>query len=873
MAWHHRVWNLVRQRRLSDEIDEELRFHIDSAERRNIAAGMPPDEARSDAIRRFGNAAVVRERTRDADLFLIADTIRQDVGFAVRSLRRNPAFAAMALLTLALGIGATTAIFTVVRSVLLRPLPFPDPDALQVISYGSPAPAWLYPGMSDEGYLEFREANRTFETLATFASVQSTLTGAGDAVRISGATVTTDFFRVLGVDAAAGRTFGPEDDRQGSENVVLLGSALWRGRFGAEPAVLNRTVTLNGIPHRVAGIMPDGFSYPAEAEYWIPLTVRLDPRLGYTRPVIGRLKSGVTREQAQADLDTWASQRPPDPRRPRDLVARVTSLHDAMVGDVRLPLLVFAGGVSFLLLIVCANVANLLLMRAVSRRQEIATRLALGASRARLVRQLLTESAVLSIAGGLAGIGIAALAGPALVSSIPPARLPQDIQIGADGWVLAFTAGLSLLTGLVVGLAPIVQTTRDEHFDALRAGNASATRRSRHVRHALVVAQVALTLMLLIGAGLLVKSFATLRGVPLGFTPDRVMTMTMDLPASRYPSAADAVVFHERLLESLSALPGVESAAVVNWLPLGDMVIWGDVQAEDRGDLRGKYNATKVAIGADYFRTMGIRVVRGRTFTVRDHRGSQPVIIVSESVARRLWPDGDAIGRRMALNERPEPGEWLTVVGVVEDIRQQGFASKAAHAVYQPYQQVTNRFFVGYMTFLVRTTGEPAVAAPMMRAALTRIDPNEAPQSLATLEAVIDRTVAEPRLQAQVLAAFSIAALLLAVVGIYGVLASSVLERRFEIGIRMTLGADAASVVRLMLRSTLLLTTIGVVLGLSGALALTGLLQSLLFDVAPTDSATFIASAAIVLVAAIGAAVLPARRASTTDPLRALRAE
>lgn len=873
MAWHHRLWNVLRRQRLEDDIDEELRFHIESTVRASLAAGMSPGAARRDALRRFGNPSVIRERTQDADVHRLADELRQNLAFALRSLRKRPAFAAIALLTLALGIGATTAMFTVVRSMLLRPLPFPEPGALQVIAHSQPGAYWLHPGMSDAGYLEFREANHTFESIATFAHAQATLTGQGDATRVIGAMVTADFFRVLRVGAAVGRTFGADDGRSESDRIVIIADRLWREGFGADPGLVNRTIALNGLPHRVVGIMPHGFSYPADATYWMPLVVRLDPNLGYTRPVIGRLKPGVAREQAQADLEVWTRTLPPDPRRPPDLVARVTPLHAAIVGDVRRPLLIMAGAVALVLLIVCANVANLLLMRAVARRQEIATRLALGADRGRLARQLLTESALLSVVGGAAGAGIASLAGPALLSSIPRGRLPQDLPVQADGWVLAFTAGLSVMTGLIVGLAPLVQTARESPYAALRIGAASPTRRSYRLRHALVVAQIAVTLTLLVGAGLLLKSFTTLRSVPLGFTPGRVLTMTVDLPMSRYRSVDDAVMFHDRLLSAIGSLPDVRSAAAVNWLPLGNMVIGGDVYAEDRPDLHGRYSATKVAVSPDYFETIGIRVVRGRAFTARDRRGSQPVVIVSESVARRLWPGGDPVGKRVSVRDRPRARDWLTVVGVVEDVRQDGFRGAPGHAVYQPYGQVVNRFWVGYMTFLVRTNGDPAQAAPLMRAALTGVDRNEAPESMATLDAVLDRSVAEPRFQARVLALFSLLALLLAALGLYGVLASSVLERRFEIGVRMALGADRASVVRMVLRRSVWLTAVGVLLGLAGAVALTRVLETLLYNVAPTDAPTFAAATIVLMAVAFAAALQPARRASAVDPVVALRAE
>jgi putative ABC transport system permease protein len=811
---------------------------------------------------------------RDADVFVFADNVRQDVGFAVRSLRRRPGFAAVALMTIALGIGSTTAIFTIVRSVILRPLPFPEPERLHVISYGGTGlPVWLYPGMSDEGYLAFKDANRSYETISTFTNAQATLTGAGDATRLAGATVTTGFFRVLGVSAAIGRTFAPEDDLTGSEKRVLISDSVWRARFGGDASLVDRTIMLDGEPHRVVGILPPGFTYPKGAEFWTPLTVRLSPNLGYVRPVIGRLRQGVSLEQAQADLETWISSLRPDPRRSKDLVARVTPLHDAMTAGVRQPLWIFAGAVVFVLLIASSNVANLLLMRAVSRRQEIATRLALGAGRGRLVRQLLTESALLSLIGGIGGAALAGVAGPALLNLVPAGRLPQDLSIQTDWWVLAFAVGLSLLTGLIVGLAPIVQTARDGHHGTLREVTATATRRSHRLREILVVAEVALTLVLLVGAGLLVRSFLTLRAVPLGFTPARVMTMTVDLPELQYPAAQDIAPFHQELLMTLAALPGVVSAGAVNWLPLGDMQIWGDVQAEDRRDLVGKYTATKAVVSPGYFAAMGIPVVRGRAFTDDDTAASQPVLIVSESVARRLWPDGDALGKRMALKDSPQPRDWLTVVGVVGDVRQGGLRSQPAHAVYQPYTQVTSRFFLAYMTFVVRTDGDPSQAAPMLRAALNRQDRDLAPQSIAAMDAIIDRTIAEPKFQTRALVVFSIAALLLAVVGIYGVLSSAVLERRFEIGIRMALGADRTSVVRMVLRRTLLLATVGVALGLAGSFVVTGVLTKLLFNVTPTDPAAFVVAGIILLMAALAAALLPAHRASSIDPLVALKVE
>jgi putative ABC transport system permease protein len=526
----------------------------------------------------------------------------------------------------------------------------------------------------------------------------------------------------------------------------------------------------------------------------------------------------------------------------------------------------------FVLLIACANVANLLLMRAVSRRQEIATRLALGASRGRLTRQLLTEAALLSLAGGIAGTALALVAGPALLALVPPDRLPQDITIRMDAWAFAFTVLLSLLTGLIVGLAPIAQTARDTH-GTLRETTAAPTRQSRRLREILVVAEVALTLVLLVGAGLLLRSFMSLRDVPLGFAPEQVVTMTVDLPESHYPAAAGIRTFHRQLLSSLSLLPNLRSAAAVNWLPLGDMVISGDLQAEDRPDLVGKYNATKVVVSPHYFSTMGIPLLRGRDFTDRDTEASEPVLIVSESVARQFWSDGDPVGKRVAVRDNPQAQDWLTVVGVVKDVRQGGPRARPAHSVYQPYAQVTNRFFLAYMTFVMRTNGDPADVVPSIRTVLNQVDPNLAPQAMATMDGVIDRTIAEPKFQTRTLGVFSLTALLLAAIGVYGVLASSVLERRVEIGVRMALGADATSVVGMVLRRSMLLIGEGVVLGLAGAFALTGMLTRLLFNVTPTDLTSFALASVVLMAAGLTATLVPARRASSIDPLAALRTE
>ena len=872
MSWIHRLTNVLRHRDLNPEIDEELQFHIDSRIRDGVAAGLTPEAARRDALERFGGRMGIREQTRDANILVRLETVGQDSVFAVRSFRKRPAFALGALLTLALGIGASTTILTVVRSVLLRPLPFPDSDKVCAISYTSPgSPYWLQPGLADGTYLALRSQDRSFETLATFGSAPLTLSGTGEATRVIVAMVTPDFFRVLRVSPSLGAGFAPDQDQPGRRQVVLLGDAVWRGRFGADPAVVNRSVTLDGTVYTVVGVLPPGFSYPSRADIWMPLEVRNDPHLSFTRPVIGRLKPGVSRDQARAAFEAFITNQPGTAGDRQDQIARVVSLKSAIVDDTTRPLLIFAGAVAFVLLIACANVANLLLIRAVARRQEIATRLAIGASRGRLVRQLLTESALLSLTGGLAATLVSYIATPALLTFVPAGTLPRDAEIHIDFWVVAVTLTLALVAGVVLGIVPALQSIRGDVSNTLRAGVASAPKRALRFRQSLIVAEMALALVLLVGAGLLARSFVKLRSIEPGFEPSHVMTMTLDLPEGLYPTPVALSAFHQRLLESLSSLPDIVSAGAVNWIPLGDMSLQGDFTVQ--GHATPAWYVTKAAVSPGYFKTMGIRLLEGREFTSQDGRAGPPVVVVNESTARRMWPGGHAVGQRLSIETTPKPQDWLTVVGVVADVRQGGLMHRAPPAVYQPYQQVTRPSWISRMTFVVRTSGDPQAVAPMMRGALAAIDNNQAPHAMGSMEDLIADTIAEPRFHTRLLGLFSILALVLSAIGVYAVLASSVVERRREIGVRIALGADRASVAAMIVRRTLALAAIGVVLGTIGSLVLTRVLSTFLFNIAPTDPATFVAAAGALVVVALIAGLIPARKASSVDPLISLRAE
>jgi putative ABC transport system permease protein len=797
----------------------------------------------------------------------------QDIRYAARMLHRNPGFTATAVLALALGIGANTAVFTVVNGVLLRPLPFPEPGRLFLISYTQQnAPFATPPSLSDRHYLEFRRHDQLFERIATFSSSAVSLTGAGDPVRVPTVSTTPDFFAVLRVNPALGRTFLPKEDQPGRDAVAMLGDKLWRNRFGADARIVGKTITLDGVAHTVIGVMPPGFTFPSDAELWRPMAVRIDSHNSMSRPVVGRLKAGISQQQAQAALEAFAAGLPPESDGRREMTPRIVPLKESLVGDSRKSLLIFAGAVAFVLLIACANVANLLLMRAASRQQEVAMRSALGAGRWRLIRQLLTESTLVSLCGGAAGMLLALWGVPGLLALAPGGKIPRVAEIQIDGWAFAFTFGISLLTGIVFGLAPAFRATRRELRESLSHGARSVIGRHERLRSVLVVSEIALALVLLSGAGLMLKSFLRMRAVDPGFRPENVLTVTVDLPPSVYSTATQMQAFHERALAKLAGLPGVIAAGAVNWRPLGPALVKGDFQLEGGRRRPRGYIVDKPGVSADYFHAMGIRLLSGRDFTRRDNAGAPRVSIISQSVARQLWPGEEPVGKRISMADHPKPGDWLTIVGVVDDIRQQSLTRKPSPAIYQPYLQINRPFFLDHMTFAIRMVRNSQSGAPALRAVFREMDKDQ-PVQMASMEELVAATTAEPLFQTRLLSAFSILALMLSAIGIYGVLAYSVTERTHEIGIRMALGCGTGELLWMVLRRTLTLAGAGVALGMAGALAVTRVLAKFLFEVKPTDHVTFIAVAVLLAAVALVAGWIPARRASRVDPLVALRYE
>ncbi|HET7249940.1 MAG TPA: ABC transporter permease [Gemmatimonadales bacterium] len=854
-----------------DEIQEEIAAHLRLAIADRMARGESREAAERAARAEFGNVTHVAEVTRAVRRGLWLERLGQDLRYGWRALRRTPSFTAVAVATLALAIGANSAVFTVVNGVLLRPLPFRDPGALYAVSYlPTNLPFELPPGLDDRLYLEYRRHDLRFERVTGYQRQELTLSGVGDATRLPGARASASFFDVLGVQPALGRGFTPDEDVAGNDRVVVLSDRLWRARFNADRSVLGRTIMLDGIPRTVVGIMPRGFAFPASAQLWTPLALRVDAGNSFIFPVVGRLRVGATPEQARSELDAIARAARPDPSVDRaGMVAQIIPLKDTVTGKVRTSLLVLGGAVLFVLLIACANVANLLLIRAATRRHEMAVRVALGASRARIARQLLTESVLIALIGGALGILVAFVGVRALLAMAPLGRIPRIDEVHLNGWVLAFTLAGSLITGMLFGLVPAQSGARREPQEALGQGTRLVGGAHQRLRAAFVTGEIALALILLTGAGLMIKSFLLMRSVDTGYDASGVVTMAVDLPPVAYPDPARVQAFHTALLERLARIPGIGAVGAVSFRPMSDVGIMGDFEVEGATPLPHGYTVDKPTVSPGYFGALGIRLLAGRDFTAADRAGAPGVVVLSETVARRLWPNEPAVGKRISMQQHPGPNDWLTVIGVVNDVVQDAQLSRHS-TVYLPYLQTTAPFFINHMTFAVRPEPGAGNIAAAMRAALRDVDPAVPAQALQTMDQSMMDTIAEPVFQMRLLATFALLALLLAALGTYGVLAYDVAERTREIGLRMALGATPGNVLRLVLGRTAALALAGTAIGVAGSLALTSVLTKSLFDVKPTDPATLAAVTALLLVAALVAGYLPAQRATRIHALTAL---
>ena len=798
-----------------------------------------------------------------------------DLRYAVRGLLRNLGFTAVALGALAIGIGANTAVFTVVESVLLRPLPFREPQRLYTVRPLPKKPTPFGMGaVSDPQYLACRAGSTAFEQLAAYDGWNWNGTGVGDPIVIHGAQVTANLFATLGVQPQMGRGFVPEEEGKGAGHVAVLSDGFWRSRFGGDHNVVGRIVVLDGEPHTIVGVMPPGFDFPNGPQMWVPAELDATNHHIAFRWAIGRLREGATVARAKAELDAVNVPLAAQSKRHYDENEMVIApLRNSMVGDARPALLIFLGAVGCVLLIACVNVANLLLSRASARRQEMMIRVSLGAGRRHLVRQLLTESAVLGIAGGLLGLIVAMWGVSTLTQLAPPGKIPRLNEIRFDGWVLAFNLGMSLATSLLFGLAPAVQFARAGLPGNWQDTSQRVSARAAGLRSALVMAEVGLALVLLIGAGLLVHSFERLNRVDLGFQPENVMALSVELNGKAYETAKAIQRFDVQVLERMAALPRVTAVGLVNWLPMSDALVQGDFKLADQ-QVPPDAIAAKPAVSPGYFRAMGIRILRGRAFDEHDAASAAPVAIVDEGFARQYWPGPgaavNAIGKRISFADNPGADDWMTVVGVASAIRQENPAARHM-TVYQPVAQVQAPFFLQEASFVVRTQAAPASLAPALRAQVWSVDKDLPVRSVSTMRELLYASTAEPRFQTRVLAAFSAAALLLAIVGIYGVMAYSVTQRTREIGIRMAVGAQSAHIVRMVVGRSALLVGGGLAIGLAGALAVTRVLGSFLYEVKPSDPVTFAGVSLLLAAVALLAGYLPARRAASIDPLAALR--
>jgi putative ABC transport system permease protein len=816
----------------------------------------------------------------------------QDLRYAIRMLLKKPGFTIIAVLALALGIGANTAIFSVVNAVLLRPFPYRQPDRLVMI-WQRLSGASAYPKLpcSAPDYIDYRDQTQTLENVAAFDSESFTLKTAAGSERVSASPVSANLFPLLGISPLRGRTFTTDEDRFGHDNVVVLSYGTWQRRFGSDPDVLGKTLVLDQKPRQVIGVMPKEFDFPAQGildgpapEFWVPMAFSPD-QIGpdgrgddYNIRTIARRKPGVTIQQASADIDRISHRiyesYPPAIQKLFSLDGFVTDLHQQVVGNVRTLLLVLLGAVGFVLLIGCANVANLLLAKAAGRRREVAIRTALGAGRLRLVRQFLTESVLLGLVGGAAGLLIAVWL-TQLMIHFSPGNVPRLPESQLSLSVLVFAFAISILTGVLFGLAPALQASKADLNIDLKEGSrgAAAFRRSR-IRSVLVVSEVALSLVLLAGAGLLLRSFVKLLNVPLGFNPDHLLTMSVALPETKYQTKLQVQSFCDELIGRTEALAGVKSASAATGLPL--MSQWDIViTPENRPDTGEKSLTTAYFAGVtpSFHRTLGISLVKGRLFTDGDNEKAPAVAVVNESMARRYWPNQEVLGKRFKWGPAGSNRSWITVVGVVADLKENSLAAGISPGGYLPIPQIPRESPRLGFYLAVRTASDSAAIVPALRQIIRSLDPEVPLFQVRSMREVLSESVAPRRFNMLLLAAFAGLALLLASIGIYGVMSYSVSQYTHEIGIRMALGASAANVLRLIVREGMTLVSIGLAVGAAGALALTRVMSSLLFDVKPADPATFASVSVLLAVVAFAASYIPARRATRVDPMIALRYE
>ena len=808
------------------------------------------------------------------------ETILKDIRFGVRSLKKRPGTTAIALITLALGIALNTAVFSVFNSVLLRPLPLRNPDGLVSVWERGLSAGVQKNELAPANFIDLRAQNRVFDVIGAYGNTSLNLTGQGEPERLEGVSLSANVLSFLGVAPALGRTFVNGEDEPGNHHSVVLSHSLWKRRFNSDSTIVGRNIILDNEPFTVVGVMPQEFFFPVrESELWVPMAMSPEEASGrgdhYLR-VVARLKSGTTIENANAELAAIAQRLSAAyPRTNEGLSFFGNSLQQDYVGNLRLPILVLFGAVGLVLCIACANIANLLLAQSTTRRKEIAIRMALGARQWSIVRQLLVESLLLASCGGLLGL-LAAVWGVEFLSKLAPASLSQLQGVRLDTRVLFFASGVTLLTGLVFGTVPAIQASRAKPGETLGdVGRDSAGgRRGSYARRFLIVSEVAMAVVLLVGAGLLIRSFQRLNHVDPGFPTDNLLTMRMVLPFPKYSKPENRRAFYDETLRRVKELPGVEGAGMISFLPLSftgmnfSFSVEGITTPNDM-DLPG---ALYRAVSPDYFNTLRIPILRGRSFNAHDTENSPAVVVVNRRLAERYWPNDDPIGKRLKVGPVDSPNPWSTIIGVVGNVRQSGLYGEQKMELYSSYNQ-ERRGFVAPKDLIVRTKSDPSAVAAAVRQAVWTVDKDQPVSDVKTMEQVFSATVSRERFQTLLLTIFASVALVLACVGLYGVISYAVAQRTHEIGIRMALGARRADVLKLVINQGMALTLAGIGLGLIAAFAATRVMSELLFGVSARDPLTFAIVSGLLILVAVIACYVPARRATKVDPLIALKYE
>jgi putative ABC transport system permease protein len=876
-----RILAFLRPGAAEDELAREIASHRDLFEEDLRRRGLTHDDARAAASRGFVGVEAAKDAQRDARSFAWLEDMRRDVRYAVRMLRHDPGFTMAIVLTLALGIGVATAVFSLVNAVVLRPLDYGDPDALVQLYETGKREGGEADWVAFPNFRDWQRGSRAFELMAAYRFQLVTMIGGRQPEGAVALEVTDRLFAVLRVPPVLGRTFAAGEDRPGQPRVAVISHALWQRQFGGSRAAIGRSLSVDGAAHTIVGVMPLSFAFPATVpgenvvpiDLWIPMRPHdLEHRGSHNFWTIARLKPGVSLERARAEMHTIADRLARTyPQTNRDFDVTVTPLREHVAGAARPLLLSLLGAVGFILLLTCANIATLLLSRAEARQREVAMRQALGASRGRLIRQMLVESLLLAFGGAAAGLGIA-YAGTRVLVSLAPATIPRLDQTSVDGPVLGFMAVIATAVGLLFGLAPAVLGSSVQVTHALRDGGTRVTGAAgRRVRHTLVAAQLALAVMLLVGAGLLVRSFMHVAGLDLGFRAPHVLTAMINLSPARYGDAARQIAFTDEVLRRVHALPGVQSAGVSNSIPLTGINDQGGFMVEGRPDpppgTQGPH-ANRPHVSPGYFAAMGIRLVSGRLFDERDRQDTVPVAVVSDVATRMYWSGQNPIGRRLATWEDGGP-VWRQIVGVVQGTRHFGPEAPQKAEIYVPVAQAP----VPYMTLVVRTPGEPTSLISAVRGELAAIDPEQTAFWFQTMDDLVAKSTARREFQTALVTMFAVLALLLAAIGVYGVMGYMVAQRRREIGVRLALGAKPRDVINMILGNGLRLTLAGVVAGVAGAVALSRVLAGFVYGVSPLDPATYTAAVGLLAAVAALSAYRPSRQAVAMDPLVVLRDE